>query len=120
MVLVIAWITPVPAEAATIKLDRKRVTLEVGKSTTIKLTGLKVFQWTLVSSGNVIKYKPNGNSLKITAKEAGEACVAAEIYTYGRIRSFKCKITVKEKPVINVTAKLYVSGLKDDWHAPKG
>ena len=117
MVLVIAWITPVPAEAATIKLDRKRVTLEVGKSTTIKLTGAKVFRWVLVSSGNgnVIKYKTNGNSMTITAKEAGEACVAAEIYTYGRIRGFKCRITVKEKPVINVTAKLYVSGLKDDW-----
>ena len=56
------------AEAATVKLNKKKLTLEVGKSETLKLTGTKSKITWSSSNKSVATVSTKG---KVTAKKAG-------------------------------------------------
>lgn len=78
------------AEAATIKLNKKSVTLYVGKSTTLKVKGTKAsVKW---SSGKKQVAMVNANG-KVTAKTSGTATITARVSG----KKLRCKITVKTK-----------------------
>lgn len=87
---------PTSAAAATkkVKLNKKKATLTVGKSTTLKLTqGNKKLKATFTSNKKKIATvgKKTG---KVTAKKKGTATITA---TYKK-KKYTCKITVKAKP----------------------
>ena len=78
------------AEAATIRLSKKSVTLIAGHSTKIKVKGTKKkVKWS--SSNKKVATVKNG---KITAKKQGKATITAKV---GK-KKLKCKVTVKPQP----------------------
>lgn len=85
--LVLSMTIPMPADAATVKLNKSKITLEVGKTTTLKVTGTKKKpKW---KSSNKKVATVNGG--KVTAKKKGTATIAA---TVGN-KKYTCKVTVK-------------------------
>lgn len=77
------------AQAATVKLNKKAITLEVGKSTTLKVTGTKKkVTW----SSNKKSVATVSSSGKVTAKKAGTAVITAKVGN----KKYTCKVTVKE------------------------
>ncbi len=83
------------AEAATIKLSKTKLTLDVGKTYTLKLTGTtKTVKW---SSSNT-KVATVSKAGKVTAKKSGSAVITATASS----KKYTCKVTVKAKS----TAKL--------------
>ncbi len=82
------------AEAAAVKLSKKEITLEVGKSQTLKLTGTKQkITWT-TSKKTVAVVSTTG---KVTAKKAGTAVITAT----ANKKKYTCKVTVKAAVVKN-------------------
>ncbi len=76
------------AEAATIKLSKKEITLETGKSLTLKVTGSKQkVTW----SSNKKTVATVSSTSKVTAKEAGTAVITATVNK----KKYTCKVTVK-------------------------
>ena len=93
---------PIQAEAATVKLNKTKVTIYVGKTLTLKLTGTsKKATWTS-SNKKVATVSSKG---KVTAKKEGTATITAKV---GK-KSYKCKVTVK-KPYISDTKKTIYIG----------
>lgn len=85
---------PSIAQAASIKLSKTRVTLNKGKSTTLKLKGTtKKVTWRS-SRSSVASVTSKG---KVTAKKKGTATITAKLGS----KKYPCQVTVKE-PVINV------------------
>jgi len=94
LVLILAMVTPLAlpttamiAEAATVKLSKSEVTLEKGKSTTLKING----------TDNTVTWKSNNKKVtkisskgKVTAVSRGTATITA---TVGG-KSYKCNVTV--------------------------
>lgn len=86
--------------AMKVKLNKTRVTLQVGKSVTLKLkNNKKKVKW-LSSSRKVAVVTKKG---KVTAKKAGKAVITAKV---GK-KKYKCRVTVKEnkKSTPTVTEK---------------
>ena len=80
----------IPAQAATVKLNRKSVTLEVGKSKKIKVKGTKEkVKWSS-SDKKVAKVSKKG---KITAKGEGTCTITAKVGS----KTFTCQVTVVAK-----------------------
>lgn len=76
-------------QAASVKLSKSSLTLYVGKSSTLKVTGTKSkVKWSS-SNKNIATVTSKG---KVTAKMAGAATISANV---GK-KTLKCKITVKE------------------------
>lgn len=76
-------------QAANVKLSKSSLTLDVGKSATLKVTGTKSkVKW---SSSNK-KIATVTSKGKITAKMAGSTTISAKV---GK-KTLKCKVTVKE------------------------
>lgn len=73
------------------RLNKKSVTMKIGQTTTLKLSGCK----------HTVKWKCNDTDIasvssgKITAKDAGKTTIKAIVHG----KTYKCKITVK-KPVV--------------------
>lgn len=100
MVLFVSF--PIQTEAATVKLNKTKATIYVGKTTTLKIKGTsKKVTWKS-SNKNVASVTQKG---KVTAKKAGTATITAKV---GK-KSYKCKVTVK-KPYINTTKKTINKG----------
>ena len=78
------------AEAATIKISKKNITLKVGQSTTLKISGTKKKVSWKSSDKKIATVTSKG---KVTAKKKGTAKITAKI---GK-KSLVCKITVTEK-----------------------
>lgn len=79
------------SEAATIKISKKSLTLEVGKSSTLKILGTKKkINWKS-SKKTVATVTTKG---KITAKAPGTATITANVAG----KNYTCKVTVKEVP----------------------
>ena len=87
--------------AAKISLSQSKITLETGKSTTIKVknTGKKV-SWKILSGKKNISIKGGKKSVKITGKNAGKAKLQAKVGN----QKLACHITVAGKKETN-TAK---------------
>lgn len=109
-VMVMFTAFPVQTEAATVKLNKKKVTVYVGQTTTLKITGTgKKVTWSS-SDKKVATVSKKG---KVTAKKKGTATITAKV---GK-KSYKCKVTVKN-PTINkkrlamIIGKTYTLKLK--------
>lgn len=82
--------TQLVAQAATVKLNKKSVTLDVGKTQKLKVVGTKAkAKWSSTNT-KVVKVSQTGT---ITAKTAGKATVVAKV---GK-KTLSCKVTVKEQ-----------------------
>ena len=94
MILVmLVLIVPINANASSkIKLNKTNLTLEVGKTATLKLTGSTAKKWSSTDK-KVASVSSKG---KVKAKKEGTATIKAKA-TNGK--TYKCKVTVKEKEV---------------------
>ena len=82
------------AQAATLKLNKKELSLVVGKSYTLKVTGTKQkIIWT-TSKKSVATVSKSG---KIAAKKAGSVTITATVNK----KKYTCKVTVKKAIIIN-------------------
>ncbi|MDF2540778.1 MAG: hypothetical protein K0S47_496 [Herbinix sp.] len=80
---------PTVAQAATIKLNKKTLSLEVGKTTTLKVLGsTKKATW----SSNKKSVATVSSSGKVTAVKVGTATITATIDK----KKYSCTVTVKE------------------------
>ena len=78
------------SHAATMKLNKKKVTLKVGKSVTLKVKGTKKKVTWKSSNTKVVTVSKKG---KIKAKKKGTATIYAKVAN----KKLKCKVTVKPK-----------------------
>lgn len=77
------------AEAATVKINKKTLTLEVGKTATLKISGTTAkVTW---SSSNKAVATVNSKG-KVTAKKAGKATITATVNK----KKYTCSVTVKK------------------------
>ena len=84
--------------AAKVKLNRKKATITVGKSVTLKVKNAKKkVKWS-TSNKKVATVNKKG---KVTGKKAGKATITAKV---GR-QKYKCKVTVKKKQNEGTTEK---------------
>ena len=78
--------------ASKVKLNKKKVTLYVGKSTTLKVKGTKKkVKW----SSNKKSVATVSSKGKVKAKKKGTATITAKV---GK-KKYKCKVTVKKKSI---------------------
>lgn len=92
-VVMVLCMTPVTADAATVKLNKTKATIYVGSTTTLKVKGTsQKAKWT----SNKKSVATVNNKGKVTAKKAGKATITAKIGS----RKFSCKVTVKN-PYLN-------------------
>ena len=84
--------TEVPTEAATIKLNKQKLTLYVGSSATLRVKGTSSkVKWSS-SKKSVVTVSKKG---KITTVKAGKAKITAKVGT----KKLRCTITVKKRPL---------------------
>ena len=105
--------TQIVAQAATIKLNKKSVVLDVGKTQKMKVIGTKAkVKWSSTDT-SVAKVSKSG---VVTAVSSGSATIKAKV---GK-KTLSCKVTVKEK--INKLVyedsniRVYFTGLKKDTY----
>ena len=93
MVITLIMATAISASAATVKINKKTVTIDAGSSVTLKITGTsKSVKWSS-SSKYVAAVKSTGKyKAKVTAKKAGTAKVTAKV---GK-KKYICTVTVKK------------------------
>lgn len=75
------------AEAATVKLNKKSLSLEVGKTYTLKVSGTKKKVTWSTSDKKIATVNKSG---KVTAKKAGKATITATVDK----KKYTCKVTV--------------------------
>ena len=80
-------------EKKKIALNKKSVTLEVGKTVTLKLKNTKKKAKWCSSKGTIASVSKKG---KVMAKKAGQAVITARL---GK-KKYTCKITVKKKELV--------------------
>lgn len=80
------------AQAATIKLNKSKYTMYVGKTVTLKVKGTKSKAKWSSSKKSVAKVSSKG---KVTAVKAGKAKIKAKV----KGKTLKCTITVKKRPL---------------------
>ena len=97
--------TPNTASAATIKLNKKKLSITVGKTATIKVKGTKKkAKWTVKSGKKYIKLKAKKKaSVKVEGVRKGTAKVQCKV---GK-KKLICKVNVKltTKPTVSETPK---------------
>ena len=94
------------AQAASIKLNKKAITLDVGKTQKLKVTGAKAkVKW---SSTNARAANVN-KSGAVTAVSSGSATIKAKV---GK-KTLSCKVTVKNKFSANEATKNIAVTLQD-------
>ncbi len=109
-VLVLSFVVSVPVEAkAKPKLSIKSKTMYVGKTATIKLKNAGKVKWKTSKKSVVSISKKKKNKVWIKAKKAGTATITA---TYKK-KTYKCRITVKEKKEKRSEADTPVMNVKD-------
>ncbi|MBE6041829.1 MAG: hypothetical protein E7220_04830 [Clostridiales bacterium] len=90
VMLVVSVGTTLNADAASMRLNKKKVTLTVGKSVTLKVKGTKkIVKW-VSSNKKIVTVTKKG---KVTARKKGAAIVTAKV---GK-KKLKCRVTVKAK-----------------------
>lgn len=97
LVLLLSVNTPFSVSASGVKLNKTKLTLTVGTSATLKLTGTgnKKIVWRSsdTKTVTVTAKTKNGKKAKVKAKKAGKATVSAKV---GK-KTCKCRITVNKK-----------------------
>ena len=98
---------PVTVEAATIKLNKTKITLDVGDTYQLKLTGTnKKIIWSS-SKKSVATVSSKG---KVTAKKAGKATITAKVGS----KKYTCKVTVKH--TIRIDNKKLSLNMPSNWN----
>lgn len=77
-------------QAASVKLNKSALSLNVGQSSTLKVSGTKSKVTWSSSNKSIATVSSKG---KVTAKQAGSATIKAKV---GK-KTLKCKVTVKER-----------------------
>lgn len=98
VVLAVMIALTVPVNAAGMKLNKKKVTIYVGKSTTLKVKGKKKKVKWKSTNKKVAKVNKKG---KVTGLKAGKSTIIAKV---GK-KSLKCKVSVKNKPIKSTVKK---------------
>lgn len=81
---------PAKAEAATVKLNKSNISIRVGETEVLKLSGVKnKIAW----SSNKKTIATVSSSGKVTAKKEGSAVITAKVNN----KSYKCNVTVDKK-----------------------
>lgn len=94
LMMTVMLLLPLTASAATVKLNKSKVTLMKGASYTLVLqNNEKAIKWS-TSKKSVATVSANG---KVTAKKKGTATITAKV---GK-KKYKCKVTVKQ-PVTSI------------------
>ena len=89
VIMALTLAMPVTAQAATPRLNKTKITVNVKKSYQLKVTGTKKkAKWT-TSNKKIATVSKNG---KVTAKKKGSATITAKINK----KTYKCKVTVTE------------------------
>lgn len=107
-ILCVTFMSPSIAYSATIKLNKTKLTLDEGKSYTLKLTGTtKTVKWS-TSNKKVATVSSKGI---VKAIKAGTATITATVSS----KKYTCKVTVKEvfnakKAIENLSATDYSRG----------
>lgn len=102
MAFSLAGTTPVSADAAAMKPSiTKKVTVNVGKTKTVKVKSKKKVNkttWSLTKAGKkvVSLSKKKAKSVAVKGKKAGKATLTAKIKVGKKTYKMKCKITVKK------------------------
>lgn len=103
---------------SSVRLNHTKITMQTGKTKTLKLSGAnKKIKWKS-SNKSVVKVSKKGkNKAILTAKDAGTAIITA---TVGR-KNYMCKVTVKYKKYkdiyVTVGKKTYTLTLYDNASA---
>lgn len=87
-ILFISLLMPMGVHAASVKLNKKSVTLEAGKTTTLSVKGTKKKVTWFSSNKKVVTVSKAG---KLSAKKKGKATIWAKV----KNKKLKCKVTVK-------------------------
>ena len=95
---------PITAEAASISLNKKSLTLATKDSYALKLTGAKGVSWASKNKAIATVNK----SGKVTAKKAGKTTITA-IY---KGKTYKCAVVVKARKISNAKVSMSVGGTK--------
>lgn len=100
--LSLALVSPLKAEAATVKLNRKKASISVDKSITLKVKGTsKKARWS--TSDKKVATVKNG---KVTGKKEGTVTITAKVGS----RKLTCTVTVK--PALSKTKTTVLVGNK--------
>lgn len=92
MVITLIMATAISASAATVKINKKTVTIDAGSSVTLKITGTsKSVKWSSSSKSVAVVNSTGKYKAKVTAKKAGTAKVTAKV---GK-KKYICTVTVK-------------------------
>lgn len=86
---VLSYAIPITADAAAMKISKKKVSLEKGEKYQLKITGAKKVSW---KSNKPSIAKVNGKGI-VTAKKAGKAKITATVSG----KKFVCTVTVTVK-----------------------
>ncbi len=93
------------AEAATIKLDKKSLTLETGKSYTLKISGTKAKATWSSGKKSVATVNKSG---KVTAVKEGKAVITATVNK----KKYTCNVTVKKPESTSAKAPFKTQEIK--------
>lgn len=96
--------TPITAEAAAIKINKKKLTLYKGEKYKLKITGTKGKVTWKSTDSSVVKVNSKG---MITARKAGKAQIIARVK--GKAKKYTCTVTVKSKKKNKSTVRFYAS-----------
>lgn len=91
---------PQGAEAKkTVKLNKSRLTMEIGTKKVLKVSGIKKVKWGTSNKAVCSLTAKKKKSVKLNAKKAGKAVVTAKYNLSGKSKKLKCKVTVTDKNV---------------------
>lgn len=99
LAMIMALAMAVPASAATVKINKTKVTICTGQTIQLKMIGTKAKpKWSSNSRNAIVN-----NAGKVTAKARGTATITAKI---GK-KSYRCLVTVEAPRISNSNISLY-------------
>lgn len=106
--MVLSCFTPFHvAEAKAPKLNKKNVTIKVGKTVTLKLKNVSKktkVKWTSKSRKVAKIVKATKKSAKIKGMKAGKTTIKAKYKLGKKSKTLSCKIAVKAKPIVRASS----------------
>ncbi|MBO4505252.1 MAG: cellulase family glycosylhydrolase [Lachnospiraceae bacterium] len=106
---IVGTIAPAKAEAASVKLNKKKVTIYVGDTYQLTLKGAKG-DITWKTSKKAVATVKDGT---VTAKKAGKATISAKYNG----KTYKCKVTVKKRTITKCESAFdAVANMKIGWN----
>ena len=92
------------SEAAAAKLSKKKMTIGVKQTVTLKIKGAKKVKWSTNKKAVVKLSAKKSKSVKITGKKDGKANVTAKFKSGNKTKKLTCKVTVSSKVIVDNNA----------------